>query len=364
MRSAIVRALAIALFVAVALFARAAVVHAAEGDLLPDLDQEAPAQLQIASTGAKGERHWWLGFSSAVSNVGAGPLTINGNRPDASTPEMTADQVISGPMPSLVPDVGRLRYVRSPDHQHWHLMHFERYELRRAGSTSPVVRDRKSGFCLGDRYRVENRPVLSAPPRPVITGHCGLRQPDLLQISEGISPGYGDVYNAYLEYQDLPLDGLHDGRYVLVQRVNSDGRLRESSNANNSSSLLLDIRWRDGTPTVRRLRSCPDSARCDQRPKATATTGPRVTTVARGLEIPWDIAFLPGGGALVTERPGRVRLLTPGGRLQRTPVAGLRVSSRGEGGLLGIVLDPAFASNRQVYLYFTAATGMRLERWR
>jgi glucose/arabinose dehydrogenase len=91
---------------------------------------------------------------------------------------------------------------------------------------------------------------------------------------------------------------------------------------------------------------------------------PRVATVARGLEIPWDIAFLPHGGALVTERPGRVRLLTRHWRLRRRPVARVAASLVGEGGLLGIVLDPAFATNRFVYLYYATGTGMKLERRR
>jgi glucose/arabinose dehydrogenase len=92
--------------------------------------------------------------------------------------------------------------------------------------------------------------------------------------------------------------------------------------------------------------------------------GLRVETVATGLEVPWQIAFMPDGRALVTERPGRVRLLTRHGRLQRRPVARVPVSARGEGGLLGLAIDPAFASNRLVYLYFTTGTGMRLERRR
>jgi glucose/arabinose dehydrogenase len=89
-----------------------------------------------------------------------------------------------------------------------------------------------------------------------------------------------------------------------------------------------------------------------------------VRTLAAGLEIPWDIAFLPRGGALVTERPGTVRLIGRDGRLRKTPVARIPVSAVGEGGLLGLVLDPAFASNRLVYVYYTSATGMRLERRR
>jgi aldose sugar dehydrogenase len=93
-------------------------------------------------------------------------------------------------------------------------------------------------------------------------------------------------------------------------------------------------------------------------------SGTPVDVLASGLEIPWDIAFLPGGRALVTERPGRVRLLTRTGHLRRRPVARIPVSALGEGGLLGVAVDPAFAANRFVYLYFTTAAGMRLERRR
>jgi glucose/arabinose dehydrogenase len=96
----------------------------------------------------------------------------------------------------------------------------------------------------------------------------------------------------------------------------------------------------------------------------TGSAAVRVKTVATGLEIPWEIAFMPDRRALVTERPGRVRLLSRRGRLRRAPVASVPVSAQGEGGLLGLALDPRFAANRRVYLYFTTASGMRLERWR
>jgi glucose/arabinose dehydrogenase len=91
---------------------------------------------------------------------------------------------------------------------------------------------------------------------------------------------------------------------------------------------------------------------------------PRVTTLATGLVIPWEIAFMPDGRALVTERPGRVRLLSRHGRLRRSPVARVPVSAQGEGGLLGLALDPRFRRNAFVYLYFTTPSGMRVERWR
>jgi aldose sugar dehydrogenase len=91
-----------------------------------------------------------------------------------------------------------------------------------------------------------------------------------------------------------------------------------------------------------------------------------VEVVAEGLEVPWSIAFLPGGDALVTERPGRVRLLR-GGALQPQPVATVAIAPSSEGGLLGIAAHPDFASNRQLYLYVTTEDGgraqNRVERW-
>jgi glucose/arabinose dehydrogenase len=99
-------------------------------------------------------------------------------------------------------------------------------------------------------------------------------------------------------------------------------------------------------------------------PAASPTQGVRVKTVASGLQIAWEIAFLPDRRALVTERPGTVRMLSAAGRLLPKPVARVAVSAQGEGGLLGLAIDPSFVRNHYVYLYFTRPTEMRLERWR
>lgn len=85
--------------------------------------------------------------------------------------------------------------------------------------------------------------------------------------------------------------------------------------------------------------------------------------VAEGLEIPWELAFLPGGDMLVTERPGR--LLRIGADKKMIPVSG--VAHRGEGGLLGLALHPDFGRNGYIYLYLTTAEGggltNRVERY-
>jgi glucose/arabinose dehydrogenase len=91
----------------------------------------------------------------------------------------------------------------------------------------------------------------------------------------------------------------------------------------------------------------------------------RVEVIAAGLTVPWDIAFLPDGRALVTERPGRIRLVDTTGRLQSEPVADVPNQARGEGGLLGIAVDPEYAGGQPfVYLYVTTARGMQVQRWR
>jgi hypothetical protein len=227
--------------------------------LLPDLDQEAPSGL-LVTHGANG---WLLGFASAVRNVGAGPLVIDGRRISRVEETMRAAQMITrteGPR-EVVHDVGRLRYTRSPDHEHWHLLRFDRYSLRRPGGRL-VVPDRKTGFCLGDRYPVTTRELAAKPPEPLYTSRCGIDRPGLLGIREGISVGYGDDYKANLEGQWLALDGLPRGHYLLVHRVNLDRRLRERSYANNAASLRFRLRWRHGAPLIDRVQTCPDSARC------------------------------------------------------------------------------------------------------
>lgn len=232
---------------------------------LPDLDQAVPKDVVITLASVRGRTVHRLGFSSAVSNVGEGPLIIQAHRPSTADGTMVADQLVEqqdGP-PSVVPRVGRLRYVISPDHRHWHLLWFDRYELRPAGRRAAAVRDRKTGFCLGDRY-ASRTPPPGAPEEPVYTGNCGRGWPRLLGLTKGISVGWGDNYVANLEGQFLPIDGLPSGRYVLVHRANEHRRLRELDYRNNAASLLLRLRWRDGAPHVHVLRACPASARCDR----------------------------------------------------------------------------------------------------
>jgi glucose/arabinose dehydrogenase len=78
-------------------------------------------------------------------------------------------------------------------------------------------------------------------------------------------------------------------------------------------------------------------------------------TVASGLQNPWGLAFLPDGRMLVTERPGRMRIVTPAGALGE-PLQGLpKVEAARQGGLLDVAIDPKFADNALVYWSYSEA---------
>jgi glucose/arabinose dehydrogenase len=89
-------------------------------------------------------------------------------------------------------------------------------------------------------------------------------------------------------------------------------------------------------------------------PVRTALATVRVVTVAQGLEHPWGLAVLPDGRMLVTERPGRLRIIGADGTLDPRRVAGVPpVGEHGQGGLLDIALHPDFRANGLIYLSYT-----------
>jgi glucose/arabinose dehydrogenase len=113
-----------------------------------------------------------------------------------------------------------------------------------------------------------------------------------------------------------------------------------------------------GTSTV------PASATGSGSPSASGSRSPGQRTLASGLDVPWDLAVLPDGTALVTLRDAaQVVRVVPGAAPQ--VVARIDdVRAEGEGGLLGIALSPQFRSDHLVYLYLTAAQDNRVLRYR
>jgi hypothetical protein len=236
-------------------------------ELLPDLEQRAPADLSLRTVKRGGRRHFLLGFDSATDNIGLGPVILSAHRSSRSVPFMRASQLAHMARGSRLTytRIGVLRYVRSSTHNHWHILGFQRYELRRIADNGLVVRDHKSGFCLADHYAHAPGTFAYEPRHPVFTGYCEQGNPQALSVFQGTSVGYTDRYPSYFHGQNLDLTGVPPGNYVLVHRANRRLLLRELRYENNAASLRIRIRWPHGRsrrPSLQVVRTCPDSDRC------------------------------------------------------------------------------------------------------
>lgn len=229
--------------------------------LLPDLDPAAPQSLYVR----RHQGRWVLAFGAAVDNVGRGPLVVEGRRP-AGKRAMVTRQAIRRSDGSVVRRAlgSLIWYEHAETHEHWHLHQFMKYELRRDRDSAGVVRIRKAGFCLGDRYETNrNRRLPGEPATAQWTHECGKGRHELRTMREGISVGYGDDYAPYLEGQYVDLRGVPAGRYLLVHIANPARLMAERSYANNASSLLVQLRRPAGrAPLVRVISRCPARATC------------------------------------------------------------------------------------------------------
>ncbi len=133
----------------------------------------------------------------------------------------------------------------------------------------------------------------------------------------------------------------------------------------NSSGAIDQMRriWLRGAGSATALAALGSPlAAGGQGRSATAPVGRDVAqarTFAQGFAYPWGLCALPDGRWLVTEKPGRLRIVSADGRQRSAPVSGLpAVDGRGQGGLFDVVIDPDYASNRHLYLsYAEPGTG-------
>jgi aldose sugar dehydrogenase len=106
-----------------------------------------------------------------------------------------------------------------------------------------------------------------------------------------------------------------------------------------TAAMMLILLARPSLPDIRTLQT---------------KVGPiKIETIAKGLEHPWGLAFLPDGRMLVTERTGKLRLVQKAGTMSK-PLSGVpEVFAEGQGGLLDVAIDPDFKSNQLVYLTYS-----------
>lgn len=276
---------------------------------LPDLVMQPITEIRVSPwytrAGAKVRRRWGLRFTSIVANKGPGHFVIRAHRaktgrpcapndPGVSGPHacekgnMTADQLIVDAGGAITQTVDKVAVAFfDPYHFHWHMRGANRYELRTLTGRL-LGKDRKSGFCFGDRI------ALTDPASPGYPGlgdglatclYGSTKDPSkdgrrALELTEGISAGYADDYRSFrngapLEGQELELTNLRPGRYQLVNKTNGQGKYLEVTRANDASSVLFELTWpkrnRDHAkpPRIRILRRCPGQARCLSQAKVT-----------------------------------------------------------------------------------------------
>src|SRR3712207_3365092 len=141
-----------------------------------------------------------------------------------------------------------------------------------------------------------------------------------------------------------------------------------SSSGQSSDEPRLDPSSSGGASqtTLEQQESPPAEDSTPEDPGASAEAGPvevRTSVLATNLEAPWDVAFLPDGNALVTERDsGRVLSVSPSGKTEE--VQTLPADGSGEGGLLGLALSPDYENDGLVYAYYTTAEDNRVARFR
>ncbi len=212
---------------------------------LPDLQTLKPSDLRIEmSAGRK-----LLLFSNTVANVGDGRLELRPENPRRSifnilspSPSTTrAYQAVYSHTTSGSWYKTREQYVGTfkfhPEHSHWHFEKFALYELYTVAPDGSVGQSlnrvgEKTTFCLVDTEQVDSS--LSHAASQTYT-KCG--QSD----TTGISVGWADKYQYYLDGQSVDISSLNDGVYWLVSTVDYLDRLLETNNGNNSAQVKIQI---------------------------------------------------------------------------------------------------------------------------
>lgn len=228
--------------------------------LLPDLRHEAPSGIIVRRDSGRTV----LAFASAVGNVGPGDLVINGRRARGER-LMTVTQELTRADGSVmqVPLRARLRYLPG-GHNHWHLQHFDRFDLRDAATGRVLRRSPKVGFCLGSRYQVQPQvPGTRSVPR--MNHNCGRLLPGLMRMRAGIDVGWVDDYAALIEGQSVDITGLPAGRYTLVHEADPGHLLRVGTRTDDVASALIELSppiRAGGLPGVQTLAQCVATASC------------------------------------------------------------------------------------------------------
>ena len=217
--------------------------HMVDDDLLPALGMAKLEDFKIQVSSV----HHLLRFSTIIVNVGEGPLEVHGSRPNTSTPLMSTVQRIYNqtggyrdvPTPAVM-------YFAGDGHNHWHVGALETYQLKRLGNPTVLVTGAKHGFCFFDTVQYDLQ-LPGAPPNAQY-GREGCGNAGSLQVKEGLSVGWGDIYRFNLPDQYIDITGLPDGSYRLKAIADAAHWFKEIDQNNNST--WVDLKFSDSGTKV------------------------------------------------------------------------------------------------------------------
>ncbi|MFE7630237.1 lysyl oxidase family protein [Kocuria sp. NPDC057446] len=209
---------------------------AAPGDRLPDLVALPLQSFHVAYE--DGEKV--LRFGTDVLNDGDGPLDVTGVRPSVLEPDLKVSQNIlrTDGTVRTVETAAVMRYATLDGHEHFHVQDFERYRLRPEDGTE-WRGSHKEGFCLRDDGNLGGKPSRYDDD----DFYCGgEEQNELLELRQGLSEGWVDVYDWYLEGQYIELEGLElPGNFCVEVEADPDGLFTEKTRDNNTTSAMVRI---------------------------------------------------------------------------------------------------------------------------
>jgi hypothetical protein len=206
------------------------------GPVLPDLRPDPPERVMIQANGGR----LLVRFDGFVTNVGAGPLDINGN---PSAGQMY--QRVGAPGSLQNDHLVTVKYETNDSHNHWHLMQIMRYSLWNQSRTAQVAPGSKVGFCLNDSQTAPP-PVTTTADRlynidytifPANQSFCGWGQTTLTSLEMGVSAGWRDVYNRDLAFQWVDASNVAPGTYAVAAEADPNDMIRESDETNNSPAF-------------------------------------------------------------------------------------------------------------------------------
>ncbi len=176
-----------------------------------------------------GEMRLVVKFDGYVSNIGQGPIRIEGNPQADSVYQWLltdADTFVKGPKVRIV-------FENDDGHNHWHLENAMEYSLWDEAMNEQVTVGSKVGFCLYDINRIGDQGPESAFYTAAVVNWCDSGEPDSTHVVMGTSAGWSDIYGSHITLQWVDISEVAPGLYRLASGADVADQIQESDESNN-----------------------------------------------------------------------------------------------------------------------------------